>query len=66
MNDMLEQKIFKEFEERDKILDHTMCMPCCDYELCMRDNSRCYQYYEELEMMKRKCTSKRKVYQKNK
>lgn len=24
-----------------------MCMNCSDYELCLRDNSVCYQYLEE-------------------
>lgn len=47
-------------KEIDKVLDHKMCIPCCDYELCMRDNSRCYQYYEELEMMKRNVRQKEK------
>lgn len=32
---------------RDKILDNTMCVSCCDYELCLRDNHKCYQYLEE-------------------
>lgn len=48
-------------KEIDKVLDHKMCMPCCDYELCMRDNSRCYQYYEELEMMKRNVGKKKRL-----
>lgn len=34
-------------KERDKILDKKICGNCSDYELCLRDNSKCYQYLEE-------------------
>ena len=32
---------------RTKKLNSKMCVSCCDYEICLRDNSVCYQYLEE-------------------
>lgn len=38
-------------EEIKRFITHNklklMCMECSDYELCLRDNSKCYQYLEE-------------------